>query len=47
MIIIVIYILIFSHIYKHSSIQLKLVLELYHLLFASGSALENRVTENL
>ena len=43
---IAIYILIFSHIYNHSSIILKLVLETYDLIYVSGSVLVNRVTNN-
>ena len=45
MIIIVIYICIFSRTYSLITVQLELPLEeIYHLLFASGSALVNRVT---
>ena len=35
---------IFSRTYNHITVRLELVLEIYHLLFVSGSALVNRVT---
>ena len=35
---------IFSSTYNDSTVQLELVLEIYHLLVVSGSALVNRVT---
>ena len=38
------YIYIFSRTYSHITVQLESVLEIFHLLFVSESALVNRVT---
>ena len=43
-IIIAIYIFKFSRTYTQITVQLEFVLEMYYLLFVSGSALVNRVT---